>query len=170
MDRFLASDLSPSKAQVQSAVDATLAILRDEEKIAEAAHKEAEKAAFLPFFQAVPESREPCSISLFAFTGGASRYTRYLPASFPSWPLKEQYTYIKQQVVAHFESSQGRTLYQGRIISYRLFRWYDHPPLLLSVSGEPLGTDSGTPVPEATVTVGNRTLSAEIAQKIFKIG
>jgi hypothetical protein len=125
--------------------------------------------SFRSFFQAVPELDRPISISLFALTGGTSRYTRYLPSSFLSWPLEAQYAHVKQQVTAHYESAQGRTLYQGRILGYRLFRRHKQPALLFSVEGEPLGHASAQPVPEATLTIGHRSLSQEAAQKLFGV-
>jgi hypothetical protein len=167
LTRLLSSNFSPGEEVVQAATNETLAILSHREKLENLVKVAQERADFRPFFQAVPESSRPSSIAIFAFTGGASRYTRHLPASFSSWPLKEQYQYIKQQIISHFSSSGGRTLLQGRIIAYRLFHSYGLSPLLLSVNGEPLGTDSGHPIPEARIRIGTRSLSEASAQKLL---
>lgn len=169
LQRLTSSELSPPPEILRTAIEETMAILNEEERLAAIAQEEAERAAFRPFFQAVPELDRPMSISLFALTGGTSRYTRYLPPSFPSWPLEAQYAHVKQQVSAHFKSAEGRTLFQGRILAYRLFRWYAQPALLFSVEGEPLGSDSADPIPEATLTIGHRSLSQEAAQKLFGV-
>jgi hypothetical protein len=170
LTRLLSSKFSPGREVVQAATNKTLAILSNREELEKLVKLARERAEFRPFFQAVPETRRPSSISIFVFTGGASRYTRYLPASFSSWPQKEQYQYIKQQIINHFSASGGTTLLQGRITAYRLFHSYGLPPLLLSVNGEPLGTDSGLPLPEAQVAVGQRRLCAAGAQRLFTSG
>lgn len=148
-------------------VAATREILQNEEPAAAVARKEAERAAFRPYFQAVPELKEPRQISLFALTGGHSRYTHYLPCDFPTWPLAAQYALLEREVPAAYAKAEGRTLFMGRITGYRLFREYEGQSLLLSNNGKPLGIDGEDPVPKATLTIGKRTLTSGEVEKIL---
>ena len=168
LERLCSSSLAPDAQLLKEAIDQTWSILADEEREAEKARKEAEREAFRPFFQAVPIEKSPRQIFLFAVTGGHSRYTHYLLGSFPEWPLADQYRYLETKVPEAFAASDGRTLFMGKIIAYRLFRRYEEPALLLSVNGKPLGTEATTPLPDATVEIGGRMLSSEQATRLFQ--
>jgi hypothetical protein len=137
--RLRQSPLAPNEQLLQTAIEQTMVILEAEEQEAARQQREAAEVAFRPFFQAVPELSRPTQISLFAITGGHSRYTYVLPDTFPSWPLAEQYAYLEQKVPEAFTAAKGRTLFMGAITGYRLFRWFEGPSLHLSVGGKPIG-------------------------------
>lgn len=165
--RLLGSPLSPGEFVIREAIEATSVILKEEARIAEADRKARERAEFRPFFQAVPELSSPTQIAFFAFTGGHSRYTHALPEDFPEWPLAAQYEYLENKVPDAYATSKGRTLYMGQILAYRLFRWYDTPPLLLTVDGKPLKEEDAKPLPDATIQIGGRVLTSEQAARLF---
>ncbi len=136
MKRWMQSSFAPHQETSQQAITQTNELVRLEAQKYEAERKEEERAAFRPFLQAVPECQSPTPITFHAITGGHRRYTYALPADLASWNTEEQLRYIKQQIAASFSAAQGRTLFMGRIIGYRLFRWYDCNPALFSVNGE----------------------------------
>jgi hypothetical protein len=165
--RLLSSPLSPGADVVNQAIEQTSVILREEARVATARRKEEERAAFRPFFQAVPELSSPTQLCFFALTGGHSRYTHYLPDGFPDWPISDQYEYLAKRVPEVYEAAKGRTLYMGQILAYRLFRWYDTPPLLLSIEGTPLKQEDAKPLPDATIQIGSRVLTPQQAARLF---
>lgn len=167
LERLNESPYAPSQEALARAIAETETILENEEREAAIAQEEAERQAFRPYFQAVPELKEPRQITLFALTGGHSRYTHHLPPDFPTWPLEAQYGLLEKEVPAAYAKAEGRTLFMGRITGYRLFRLYDGPSLLLSVNGKPLGIDDEAPIPEATLTIGKRTLTSGEAERIL---
>jgi hypothetical protein len=148
--------LAPDERTLQEAIDHTLQILDEEERVIHRALIEAERAAFRPFFEAVPEHKSPSQICSFALSGGHSGYTHYLPEAFLSWPLAEQYRYLAVRIPMVFVAAGGRTLFMGAIIAYRLFRQYNGPALLLSVNGKPLWQEHAKPLPDATIQIGGR--------------
>lgn len=167
LERLNKSPYAPPKEALEAAIAETKEIVAREEREAALAQEEAERKAFRPYFQAVPELKEPRQITLFAVTGGHARYTHYLPPDFPTWPLEAQYALLQKEVPLAYAKAEGRTLFMGRITGYRLFRTYDGPSLLLSVNGNPLGIDDEAPVPEATLTIGKRTLTSGEAERIL---
>lgn len=166
-ERLNASQFAPPREAFESALKETLAILAEEARLY-AIEEEAEKrAAFRPFIQGVPELDMPTQITLHALTGGSSRFTIELPASFPNWALEDQYRYAEEKIVSHYAACEGRTLFMGRLTAYRLFRFFGEDPLLLSVTGKPLGLIDGKPLQEAALAIGGRLLSEWEASKLF---
>jgi hypothetical protein len=170
LERLNNSPFAPAPQTLEAAVAETREILQNEEREAAIAKEQAERAAFRPYFQAVPELKSPTQITLFALTGGHSRYTHYLPPDFPTWPLVAQYALLEREVPAAYAKAEGRTLFMGRITGYRLFREYEGPSLLLSNDGKPLGLDSKEPIPQATLTIGKRALTSGETEQIFFSG
>lgn len=170
LERLRSSELAPDEHALQEAIDHTLQILDEEERVAHRALIEAERAAFRPFFEAVPEKESPSQICFFALSGGHSRYTHYLPDAFLSWSLAEQYRYLAVRIPEVFVAAGGRTLFMGAIIAYRLFRQYDGPALFLSVNGKPLWQEHAIPLPDATIEIGGKRLCSEEAERLIHSG
>jgi hypothetical protein len=166
--RLCASPLAPDAVRLKEAINQTLAILKEEEKIAEEAKSAINKAIFRPFFQAIPEEKAPSQISLFAFTGGHSRYTHYLPDDFHKWELPDRMWYLKKQVQEAFAKSEGRTLFMGKIVGYNLFLQYGESALRLTVDGELIKEHQAIPVADATIKIGSKTLTSAQAARLLR--
>lgn len=168
-ERLNASQFAPAREAFESALAQTLVILAEEERLYAIEQEAQARAAFRPFIQGVPELDRPTQITFHALTGGSSRFTIELPASFPQWELADQYRYAEERIISHYTACEGRTLFMGRLTAYRLFRFYGEAPLLLSVTGKPLGLDDGKPVQQAILAIGGELLSEKEASKLFKV-
>ena len=158
LERLNASRFAPDPAELQRTLEESEAIVEREEEEARVAQKAAERLAFRPFVQGVPEYSTPTSISLFCFTGGHSRYTLPVPEDLPTWPPAEQHRHVKEWITRHFAASKGRTLWMGAITGYRLFRRYGEPAVLYSTEGEPVGVNPPSALPSGELSLGGKTL------------
>ncbi len=161
IDRLQRSSFAIPEEILNAAVEQSEEIVAEEERLRRIAQVEEARSTFRPYIQGVPEYTMPTSVTFHGLTGGARRYTHYLPEKFPEWILSEQYQYLRELIPARYNAAQGRTLFMGRLTGYRLFRRYGEQAELFSVFGEPLGTVSGAPSPEATVTLSGRSPGKE---------
>ncbi len=156
-----ASRFAPDPAELERALNESEVIVEREVEEARLARIEAERQAFRPYLQGVPEYDTPISIMCFCLTGGHSRYTLPVPHDLPDWPPAEQHRHVRELVTRHFAESKGRTLYMGRITGYRLFRRYDEPAMLYSTEGVPIGVNPTTALPKGELSIGGKTLDPE---------
>lgn len=166
-ERLTSSQYAPNPEELGKVQQETEEILKEERRL-EAIRQEAEdRAAFRPYVQGVPELQRPTSITCYAFTGGASRFTIELPPAWSSWSPAARQTCVKGAILAHYASCKGRTLFRGDILAYRLYHTYGEPSVLYSIRGEPLGLDKNPPEPNTFVRIGKKTLTGEEVTRIF---
>lgn len=158
IERLNASRFAPDPEELGRALKESEVIVEREVEEARLARIEAERQAFRPYLQGVPEYDTPISIMCFCLTGGHSRYTLPVPQDLPEWTPTEQHRHVREVVRRHFAESKGRTLYMGAITGYRLFRRYDDPALLYNTKGEPVGVNPSTPLPKGELSIGGKTL------------
>ena len=167
LERLNTSRFAPNAAELERALKESEIIVEREWEEARLARVEAERQAFRPYLQGVPEYDTPISIMCFCLTGGHSRYTLPVPHDLPHWPPAEQHRYVREVVTRHFAESKGRTLYMGRITGYRLFRRYDEPALLYSTEGVPVGVNPSKALPKGDLSIGGKTLSPDQVGALF---
>ena len=126
------------------------------ERIAEA------RRTFAPFLQAIPEHREPSSISLFALTGGNRRQIANLPEGISELNERQCFQLITVAIKSHMEKSQGQTLYQGKIILYQAFLNFDATPLTFSTDGRFVGISTDRRPGEAFLIIGKKKFPGAI--------
>lgn len=169
LDRLQSSSLAIPAETLALALAQSEAIVAEETRLWRLAQIEEERKAFRPYVQAVPEYSTPISITFHGLTGGSRRYTHQLPEEFPTWDPTKQHRHLKELILTQYAAADGKTLFMGRITTYRLFRRYGEQAELLSVSGEPLGAVSNTPLPEATATLVGKSGDAGDLTQIIKV-
>ena len=169
INRLATSPFAPDPTLLKQALDKSKVLVAQRLDQERTARMKAEAQAFRPFLQGVPEYTTPTSITFFCLTGGHSRYTIPVPEDLPSWDLKEQHRYINEVVQKHYSSSNGLTLYMGRITGYRLFRRYGEPAVFYTITGEPLGLQNTPPLPDGHLSIGGRTLTPAQLRSLIKL-
>lgn len=159
-EQHILESLRRWRPDIEAALDNHLKLTKEVLDI-EAAEAEKERIAearrtFTPFVQAIPERDEPSSITLFAFTGGNHRQMARLPDGIVQFSDHDRIQAVAAAIKSHMERSGGRTLYQGRIISYQAFLSFDAPPLTFTTDGLLVGIDTDKRPGDATLTIGNR--------------
>ncbi len=166
LERLASSPLAPEPAALRSAIAATTAILRDERRTEKQRRIEEEKRAFYPFVQGIAELSRPTSITMFAVTGGPSRYTVRLPQDILSWPDDAREELLRDTISRNYADNGGRTLFMGKITGYLFFREFGARPISYTVDGIARGELDARPAGEATLTINGRT----IPHGIFALG
>ena len=147
------------EVELAQALAITQEMLAVEDKQAEEILTERLRATFTPYLQAIPEQNRPSSISLFAITGGNSRQRTELPADILERADGERLTIVRNAISEHMTKSGGRTLFQGKIVSYQVFWRFDEPPTSFSTDGILLGQDTDkTPGEPFVVNCAGRRL------------
>jgi len=165
LERLTSSRHAPEPAALRSAISATETILAEERKTEKQRRVEEERASFYPFVQGIAELSRPTSITMFAVTGGPSRYTVKLPLDIRDWPVTERDAFLKDVITENYALNNGKTLFMGKITGYLFFSEYGAPPTRFSCEGISLGVSDARPVGEATLTINGRP----IPQGLFAI-
>jgi hypothetical protein len=139
--------------EIAQELQQTEEILKVEVQRYEDEHTAYLRARFVPYIEAIPEENRPRSISLYAVTGGNRRQKSALPLDILDRSEVERLAIVKGLIEAHMLKSQGRTLFQGKILFYQAFWSFGAAPTKFTTDGVLVGEDIDRSPGNATLTI-----------------